>query len=161
MRTACFQGFVRAEPRDDEAGSAVLRAPTHAEEVLSVFQEGTDAYSRRFRELRAIRRLEQQVAVVRVPLRTRRRRRWIGSSWRCRRQRLRQLLAKRDRNGAVNCGGGHQKRSQRRNRYRLRTASLAGKSFGSRILLCSVSGRRNAEPSDAKAAWSEESTMDI
>ena len=117
MRTTYFLSFVRAEPRDDEAGPAVARAPTHVEEVLGVLQEGTDANSRLFRELRAIRRLEHQVAVVRVPLRTRRRRKWIGSSRRCRRRRLRQALARRVRNGAVNCGGGHQKRSLRRDWY--------------------------------------------
>ena len=88
MRTTYFLGFVRAEPLNDEAGPPVTRAPTHVEEVLGVLQEGADADAGGLCELRAICRLEQQVAVVRVPLGTRVRRR-VCVCRRCSRQRLR------------------------------------------------------------------------
>ena len=66
MKTTYFLGFVRAEPRD-EGNPAVARRPTHVEKVLGVLQEGADANARGFRKLRAICRLKQQVAVIRVP----------------------------------------------------------------------------------------------
>ena len=46
MRTTYFLNFVRAEPGDDEAGSAFTRAPTHLKKILGVFQVGSDADAR-------------------------------------------------------------------------------------------------------------------
>ena len=101
MVPADLLGLIHAELRDEKSGPAALGASAHLQEILSVFDECAYSDAGVLQEAGSVRRLEEEVTILVIPIALgvrRRRRRCCRSGRRRVRNRSGALASRRERN---------------------------------------------------------------